>query len=293
MIGRTEKVVSLAEAADRVPNGTRLALGGFAIYQHPMAFVRELVRLRRRNLTVVGTVNGIDVDMLSAAGALRRVETSYVGLEQFGLARCFRRAVESGAVDVIDYSEVLSFDRFRASQDNWTFLPCYYLAGTDLARRNPDIREATCPLSGKPFHAVPPADPDVVVVQASAADRYGNAIVGARRQLPQSLDIIMSRSADTVVVVAERLVDPDELRRNPSLVEIPAYRTSCVVEAPGGAHPCSMLDHYPLDTSHLELYADATATVAGAESYLEHFIYGAPDEASYHRLVAARDGAVS
>jgi glutaconate CoA-transferase subunit A len=110
------KLVSLADAAARIADGARLALGGFAVYQHPMALVRELARQGRRDLTVVGTVNGNDVDLLAGAGCLRRVETSYVGLEKYGLALNFRRRVESGELEIVDYPEVLSFDRFRASQ---------------------------------------------------------------------------------------------------------------------------------------------------------------------------------
>jgi glutaconate CoA-transferase subunit A len=112
------KLVSHADAAARIPDDARVALGGFAVYQHPMALVRELARQGRRNLTAVGTVNGNDVDLLAGAGCLRRVETSYVGLEKYGLALNFRRRVERGELEVVDYPEVLSVDRFRASQDN-------------------------------------------------------------------------------------------------------------------------------------------------------------------------------
>ena len=45
---------------------------------------------------MVGSVNGNDVDLLAGAGCLRRVESSYVGLEKYGLAPNFRRRVERG-----------------------------------------------------------------------------------------------------------------------------------------------------------------------------------------------------
>ena len=67
-----------------VPDGARIALGGFAIYQHPMAFTRELIRQNKRDLTVVGVVNGPEVDMLAGAGCLTCIETSYVGFEKYG-----------------------------------------------------------------------------------------------------------------------------------------------------------------------------------------------------------------
>ena len=68
---------------------------------------------------------------------------------------------------------------------------------------------------------------------------------GDRR--PGGLDIILSLACDTLVVTAERIVPNALVRRQPELNEIPSFRTTCVVEAPFGAHPCSMPGHYDLD----------------------------------------------
>ena len=95
---RKSKQVSLADAVGRVGDGARIALGGFSVYQRPMAFVRELIRQNRRDLTVVGVVNGPEVDMLAGSNALKCVESSYVGLEKFGLAPNFRRRVQEGCL---------------------------------------------------------------------------------------------------------------------------------------------------------------------------------------------------
>ena len=87
-----EKLCTLSEAAAMVPDGARIALGGFAMHNHPMAFVHALIRRGARDLTSVGHVNSVELDMLVGAGCVKRVETSYVGLEEFGLASAFRRA---------------------------------------------------------------------------------------------------------------------------------------------------------------------------------------------------------
>src|SRR3546814_17332325 len=125
----SSKVGTLADAVALIPDGTRLAIGGFAVYQHPMAVIRELIRARRRNLTVVGTVNGNEVDMLAGAGCLARIETSYVGLEKHGLAPNFRRAAEAGRIDVDDSHEILSFHRFRGTKEGMPFRPRYQMGG--------------------------------------------------------------------------------------------------------------------------------------------------------------------
>ncbi len=197
--------------------------------------LRELARQGRRDLTVVGTVNGNDVDLLAGAGCLRRVETSYVGLEKYGLALNFRRRVESGELEVVDYPEVLSFDRFRASQDHLSFWPCDYLGGTDILTYNKEIRAFDCPLTGRRLHAVPPAAPDVAVIHAVAADEQGNVVIPPRHLMPQSLDVTLARACDTLIVTVEKIVARDEIRRHAAHVQIPSYRTSLVLLGDLGA----------------------------------------------------------
>ena len=285
---RRSKVVSLTEAAKLVPDGARVAFGGVSVYQHPMAFVRELARLGRRRLTVVGTLNGPDVDLLAGAGCLARVETSYVGLEQFGLARNFRRLVEAGELEVVDYSEVLAFDRFRASQDGLSFVAASYLDGTDVLARHPDAKELVCPLTGRRYYAFPPADPEVAVVHASVADEFGNVLMPRRRSLHHGLDITLSRACDTLIVTAERIVPNAVVRRNPELNEIPSFRTTCVVEAPFGAHPCSMSGHYDVDEEHFAEYVTASASQEAFDGYLDRYVREPADDVDYLERVGLR-----
>ncbi|MCL4765913.1 MAG: hypothetical protein KJZ80_06770 [Hyphomicrobiaceae bacterium] len=278
---RLEKVQSLADAAGLVADGCRIAIGGFAIYQRPMAFVRELVRQRRKGLTVVGVTNSIDTDMLIGAGAVRRVETSYVGFEKYGLARNFRRACERDGLDVVDYPELLSWDRFRASQENLAFWPAPGLGGTDVVRLNADIRPFTCPASGRPLHALPAAAPDVVVLHALASDVYGNVIFPPYRNLPQNLDLTLARCCDRLIVTVERIVSENFLRRHSHLVEIPSVRVSAVCVAPFGAHPTSMLGRYEDDQAHWQAYVDASQTDEGFRRYLDDYVLGLDSHAAY------------
>jgi glutaconate CoA-transferase subunit A len=279
------KLASLADAAARIPDDARIALGGFAVYQHPMALIRELARQGRRNLTVVGTVNGNDVDLLAGAGCLRRVETSYVGLEKYGLALNFRRRVESGELEVVDYPEVLSFDRFRASQDHLSFWPCDYLGGTDILTYNKEIRAFDCPLTGRRLHAVPPAAPDVAVIHAVAADEQGNVVVPPRHLMPQSLDVTLARACDVLIVTVEKVVAREEIRRHAPHVQIPSYRTSVVVEAPWGAHPTPLLGRYLADDAHSREYVEASATPEGFAGYLRKYVTGPRDHFAYLELI--------
>lgn len=281
------KVGTLADATDLIPDGARLALGGFAIYQHPMALVRELVRKRRKDLTIVGHVNGIEIDMLAGAGCLKEIETSYVGLEKYGLAMNFRRAVEQQKLSITDYSEVLSFDRFRATQDGLTFLQCDYLGGSDLISRNNRIKSFECPLTGKKLYAVPPADPDVVVIHAIAADELGNVLFPRRHMLPHSLDLTMALGCDTVIVTVDKIVPRSVIKRLSERNVLPAYKTSMIVEAPFGAHPCSNLGRYGGDDNHFREYVQSSASAELFTEYLNRYVFDLKDHSAYLDRIGA------
>jgi len=285
MAALKSKRMTLSEAAALVPDGARLAIGGFAVYQKPMAFVRELVRRNSRNLTVIGSANSCDVDMLAAAGSIARVETSYVGLEKHGLARNFRRAAEAGTLKVVDYPEMVSWDRFRANQEGLAFWPIPFLGGNDVVTYNPDIKPFKCPITGRPMHAVPAANAEVTVIHAIAADEQGNVVFPARRLLPQSGDVLFARSCDTVIVTVEKIVSKAFIKRHARLVEVPSYRTAAVVEVPYGSHPTPTLGRYLADDRHLDDYVAASETPEGFAAYLDRYVRGPKDNFAYLDLM--------
>jgi glutaconate CoA-transferase subunit A len=186
---------------------------------------------------------------------------------------------------MVDYPELLSFDRFRASQDRLTFWPCDYLGGTDILTYNADIREFTCPLTGRRLHAVPPADPDITLIHAIAADERGNVVVPPRRLLPQSLDLTMARAARLVIVTVEQIVSREYIRRHARWVELPSYCVSHVVEAPWGAHPCPVLGRYGIDDAHFREYAAAGASPESFAAYLARYVTGPADHPAYLDLI--------
>jgi glutaconate CoA-transferase subunit A len=266
---RTVKLESLTDAAARVADGDRVALGGFAIYQRPMAFARELVRQKRRDLTIIGVTNAIETDLLVGAGCVSCIESSYVGLERYGLARNIRRAIEAGTVRYVDFPELIAWDRFRADQEGLPYWPCTFLGGADLVRLNSQIRSYKCPLTGRPMWAIPPAQADVVVLHVPMADKYGNAALAPTKTLPQGLDVTLSRSSNRLILTADRIVETAELSRKPWAVEIPAFRVEAVVEAPFGTHPTATLGICDIDDAAFRTYADAAARPDDFASYLE------------------------
>ena len=283
------KLISLSDAVGQIADGSHIAIGGAALHMHPMAFMRELVRQRKRDLTVLGEIQGVEVDLLAGAGALRRVESSGVGLERYGLARNFRRAVEHGEVVMADYSDTMAMDRIVAKGENLTFWPVSFIGGTDIPRYLPDLVEFDCPITGRTLYAMPPARVDVAVIHMPYADERGNVLITERRLMPQSQDLVYARAADRTYVTVEHIVSHDFIRRSPQLNHLPAFQVTGVIEAPWGAHPGSMPDFYDYDEGHMEEYVEASKTPEAFGVYLERFVRDAGDEATYLERVGVRN----
>lgn len=285
MPGLREKRCSLSEAASLIKDGTRIAFGGMSVHNHPMAFIYELIRRRIRDLTIVGHVSADDVDILVGAGCVKKIEISYVGLEEFGLAPNFRRAVENGEIELAEYSEPVAFERFQCSARGQSFFPTREMLGTDLPKYNPDIREMVSPFDGRQCHIVPAADPEWVVLHAPMGDQYGNVLFFQNRQLPEDLDLIASRAARNLIVTVEEIVDRNKVLRLSHLNQIPRFRTTAIVEVPYGAHPSSCLQVYDNDREHLKMYARVARDPAEFKKYLEKYVHGVKSHMEYLNLI--------
>ncbi len=99
------KLCSVADLARRVDDGIALGLGGMFLHRGPFAFVRELVRQKKRSLEIIKPSPGYDLDLLCRAGAVRKVRAGIVAMEgNFGLARWYRKAIESGSSSLEEHA---------------------------------------------------------------------------------------------------------------------------------------------------------------------------------------------
>lgn len=286
---RRTKVIGLNEAAAMVHDGAHLAIGGMALHNQPMAFIRELIRQGRRDLTVIGDIMGLEVDTLAGARALSRVEGSGVGLERYGLAKNFRRGVQAGEIQMADFSDYMSLDRIVAARENLPFYPVAYLAGTDIPKHLHELKPFKCPITGQDLYAMPPAKIDFAIIHAPYADKYGNVLFSRRPMMLHSQDLMMARAADKVLVTVEKIISTDLVRQNPYLNQIPTYRSTAVVEVPWGAHPSSMPDFYNMDEQHLEEYVASSGIEDDVAAYLKRYVFDVDDHIGYLDRVGIRN----
>ena len=262
-----DKRRSLADAAALVRDGDTVALGGALSYREPMALVRELVRQDRRDLRLVGSAHGIDVDLLVGAGAVATVEESYVGFEQdLGLAPAYRRAAESGAIAIRETCCYTLLQQLRAAEYGLPFMPVRGVEGTGILALHPEYGEVQCPFTGERLVAVPALAPDVALVHGLSADRRGN--VHLRR--PLVLDERFAHACRRLVVTVERFAPADEVAAEG--IVLPAFLVDAVVEAPLGAHPTSCYPHYAYDRAHLREWVGAAGSDEGVRDYLDRYV---------------------
>ena len=278
-----DKRVSLEEAAAHVTDGATVALGGGLSARLPMALVREVIRQQRRELHLVGSAHSIDVDLLVAAGAVRRCEESYVGFEQdFGLAPAYRAAAQEGTVEIAESCCVTMLTQLRAAEMGLPFLPVRGVRGSDIPALHPEYAEVTCPFTDQVLVAVPALRPDVALLHAPFGDRYGNLHL----ERPYVLDERFAGASRVVVATIDRVVPTEEVVA--AGVTIPAHLVAALVEVPFGAHPCSSYPNYAYDRAHLAEYVSAAQRGGDAlAKYLRTYVYDVQSEEDYRDAVGA------
>jgi len=278
MYTQDNKVRSLAELAESVKDGDTVAIGGGLSCREPMAAIREIIRQQRKNLKLVGSAHGIDVDMLCGAGAVSISGESYVGFEQdFGMAVNYRRACESGQVKVEDNCCYTLVQQLRAAISGLPFMPMRSVQGTDFMKLHPEFKTMECPYTGEQLVLVPALIPDVAVLHAHFADTHGNLHISG----PPVADILFAKASRSVIATVEKIVEPEVLKEKG--VTIPYFYVSGICEVSYGAHPTSCYPDYAYDREHTSLYYQQAQLGASEfhENYLSPFVFDCPEHNDY------------
>ena len=273
------KLLSVSEAVERyVPDGVGLlSVGGMHLHNNPMSLVREVVRQRptiRRLLT--SPCGALNADLLVGAGLVQEIATSYVGFEHLGLAPCFRRAVESGTIRILECDEAYITHGLYAGAGGLPFIPLPAgLETSDVPKVNQESYAMTTdPFTGGQVLVGAPLRPDVALVHASVADERGNAVFGGAH----FVDRLMVQAAKTVLLQVERVVSTEEIARHPVGTTIPGFLVQGVVEVAGGCHPTASHGAYDVDEEQIKLYLSMAGTQDGLDEYLRQNVTGVTED---------------
>lgn len=242
----------------------------------PMSICREIIRQGYKNLRVAG--QGVyELDLMAAAGMIKEVDWTYIGLEVYGLSASLRRAVESGQIEnVVEWSNAAISWRFKATAMGLPFLPTRVMLGTDTFNYSA-AKAADCPFTGSTLCLLPALILDVGLIHVSRADKFGNAQVDGISGFAAE----MARASKRLIITAEEIVDESVIRAEPEKTIIPYYLTDAVVEAPFGSHPGEMAGKYERDEEHIRQYYQDSKDPNRAQAYLEKWIYSVADHQAY------------
>ncbi|MFH0748776.1 MAG: CoA-transferase [Candidatus Bathyarchaeota archaeon] len=274
------KRLGLNEAIEKfVEDGNSITFGGFC-GRVSMAAALEIVRQKKKNLTLIDDSKNDETDILIGAGCIKRWEGAYLSHGVPGLSRNFRRSIEHEVpfrIEVEEGSNYAMSLRFLAGALNVPFLPTKSLLGSDIPKYNPKIKIIKDPYEGKPLALVPAAHPDLAIIHVQRADALGNAqILGFLAN-----DENKARAAKHTIITCEKIVPTDEIRKIPNLTTIPFYCVDAVVEVPYGSYWWSLTGYYTYDIMFSKDFVKENGTREGFLAWLDKWVYSCEDHKEF------------
>jgi len=263
------ELLSLEEAVrELVYDGDSVALEGFT-HLIPFAAGHEIVRQRRRDLTLIRMTPDLIYDQLIGMGCARKMIFSWGGNPGVGSLHRFRDAVENGwptPLELEEHSHAGMANRYAAGASNLPFAVLRGYVGTELVERSPTVATVECPFTGEELTAVPAIRPDVGIVHAQRADGEGNVqlwgIVGIQKE-------VVLASERSLVTVEEMV---EELEPRPGAIVLPSWAVGAVAEAPRGAHPSYAHDYYDRDNGFYQRWDEISRERDGFRDWMEEHV---------------------
>ena len=276
----SDKMMTMKEAVSKfVKDGDSIYLAGFT-HMIPFAAGHEIIRQKRKDLTLLRATPDIIYDQMIAAGCAKKLVFSYAGNPGVGSLRCFRRSLEKSIPRPIEIEEYTHFGlsgRLFAGATKMPFLPMRTNIGSDLPPENPLIKTIKSPYSDEVVSTVPPLNPDVAVVHVQRADVNGNShiwgIIGEQKDA--------AFAAKKVIVSCEEIVDESVIRSDPNRTLIPDFVVHAVVHEPWCAHPSYTQGYYDRDNEFYMQWDDVTKEHDTTMKYMDEWVYGVEDRAQY------------
>ncbi len=265
------EIVPLRTAVEQlVHDGDVVALEGFT-HLIPHAAGHELIRQRRRELTLIRMTPDVVYDQLIGMGCARKLVFSWAGNPGVGSLYRLRDAVEHSwprPLELEEHSHAGMAAAYAAGAANLPFGTLRGYADNDLAAQT-NVRRITCPFTGESLAAVPAHRPDVGIVHAQQADRRGNVQLWGITGVQKEVVLASARS----IVTVEELVEELELR--PGGVVLPGWTVDAVSLAPGGAHPSYAHGYYDRDNEFYVRWAEISRDRDAFTAWMEENVVGA------------------
>jgi len=279
---KADKLTSMKEAIGaHVSDGCSLAIEGFTGFIS-FAAGHEIIRQKRRDLTLIRMTPDLIYDQMIAAGTAKKLIFSYTGNPGVGSLYCIRRAVEKAVpcpLELEEYSHYGLAGRYASGAAHAPFFPLRSYIGSDMLAANPLIRLIDDPYGTGKIAVVPPLNPDVAILHAQRADRHGNTqlwgLLGMQKEV--------AFAAKHVIVTVEEVVDESVIRADPNRTLIPGLIVDAVVHEPYGAHPSYVQGYYDRDNDSYLAWDKLSQDHDAVMAWLNEWVYGLENYAAYVR----------
>ena len=190
------KTISLERSVALIPDGASLMIGGFMAVGTPERIVDEIVRQKKRDLTVIANdtaMPGKGIGKLVSARLLRKVIASHIGLNPET-----QKLMMTGDLEVELVPQGTLIERIRAGGFGLGGVLTQTGLGTPVEEGKQRVQ-----VNGKDYLVETALRADFALVQAFVADYLGNLgyALTARNFNP-----VIAMAADTVIVCAENIV---------------------------------------------------------------------------------------
>jgi glutaconate CoA-transferase subunit A len=251
----------------------------------PFAASHEIIRQRKKELTLIGPISDIQFDQLIGAGCVRKIIASWVGNVAAGLGHNYRRAAEAGIPNAIEIEEHSNFTiglGLQAAAHGLPFLPTRSVIGSDFGA-GVQFSPITCPFTSQELLAVRAIHPDVAILHVQRADADGNAHVWGNYGVMREA----AMAAKKVILTCEEIVDHEVILSDPNRTVVPGFAVSSVVQIPFGAHPSPVQGYARRDDEFYFEYHRATRTREEFLAWLDQCVHGVADHTSLLALLGA------
>jgi glutaconate CoA-transferase subunit A len=288
-----DKRMTAKDAVERyIDDGDSMVIGN-CLYSTPYALLHEVIRQRKKNLTVFQQ-GGIDeLDQLILGECVSKLIIAYnFRIAGERIETVLERALRKGEVEIEDYSNYTLLAMLQAGAMGYPFLPVMSgIRESDVCRverfcAGQKFGEVECPFTGEKVVVVRGRNPDVAVVHVQRADKFGNAQLWGALINTKWACLASSR----VIVSCEQIVDSEIVRSSPHLTIVPGFRVCAVVEEPWGAHPSELLGFYDYDMIYRSLLFMQTMSEEGGRAFMDEWVYGLENRQSYLQHYADRFG---
>lgn len=271
-------IMTLCEAIrELVSDGDTVALEGFT-HLIPFAAGHELIRQRKKSLTLIRMTPDVIYDQLIGAGCASKLIFSWGGNPGVGSLHRLRDAVENSwpiPLALEEHSHADLANAYVAGASNLPFAVMRGYAGGDLPRHNPTIKTIACPFTGELLAAVPAVQPDVTIIHAQKADRKGNVLLWGI--LGVQKEAVMA--AKRVIVTVEEFVD--DLEAWPNACLLPNWILNAVCCVPKGATPSYAQGYYNRDNSFYRRWDPISRSRDTFTAWIDKHIHATADFAEY------------